>query len=257
MSAKVDDPPVVVPTIEAAPDPLYLKIYSAITSAMSDGTLKPGNRLPPERAFCEQFGVSRATVRRAMRRLAEDGLVEATVGRGSFVSERRFSEPPNALMSFTELAAERGLTATAQVLQHSIRPVAPEEAAVFGLNVQELMFELERVRLLDKVPVALDRTRIPLALAPSLSEQDFSEASVYAVLEASGAAPVDADITVSAAVADDLRASALCVAPGHALLVCTTVSTDVAGRPVEISEIAYRADRYQFRSHVARRSTAP
>src|SRR5579862_3445998 len=130
--------------ISAAPDPLYLQVYDAIADAIKSGRLKPGDRLPTERSFCEQLGVSRATVRRAMRRLVDEGVVEATVGRGSFVSGGLLAEPPNALMSFTELAAARGLTASARVLSQTLRPATPEEASVFGIDVQELVFELER-----------------------------------------------------------------------------------------------------------------
>ena len=85
--------------ITAAPDPLYLQVYNAIAEAIKSGRLKAGDRLPTERSFCEQLGVSRATVRRAMRRLVEEGTVEATVGRGSFVSGGLLAEPPNALMA--------------------------------------------------------------------------------------------------------------------------------------------------------------
>ena len=239
--------------ISAAPDPLYFQVYSIIAEAIESGRLKPGDRLPTERSFCERFGVSRATVRRALRRLVEEGLVEATVGRGSFVSGAPLGEPPNALMSFTELAAARGLTPSAHVTREEIRPAILEEAAVFGIDVTGLVFELERVRMLDGDPVAVDRTRIPLGLAPTLRELDFSDASIYATLESAGAGPVHGDVVVSSSAADRERADALGVEVGAPLLVCTTMSYDESGRLVEISEIAYRADRYQFRATLRRR----
>jgi GntR family transcriptional regulator len=239
--------------VSAAPEPLYLQVYSAITDAIRSGRLKPGDRLAPEQ-LCEQFGVSRATVRRAFRQLIDDAVVETTVGRGSFVSGAPLTEPPNVLMSFTELASVRGLTASAHVLSKHVRPASPEEASVFGIALHELVFDLERLRLLDEVPTALDRTRVPTSIAPELADLDFTHASVYAALEKAGAAPVKADVVVSATPADNLAADTLGVAINAPLIVCTTMSYDSRGRLVEIGEIKYRADRYQFRAVLRRRS---
>ena len=161
-------------------------------------------------------------------------------------------EPPNALLSFTELAAARGLKTSAKVIVETTRTAIPEEALVFKIGVHALVFEIRRLRMLDATPVALDRTRVPLEVAPNLPEQDFTEASIYKTLEAAGAAPVTADVVVSAAVADEIGAEALQVSPGSALLVCTTMSYDISGRLVEIGEITYRADRYQLHTKLVR-----
>lgn len=245
--------------ISAARNPLYQQVYSAITEAIRSGRLRPGDRLPTERQFCEQLEVSRATVRRALGQLVEEGLVEARVGRGSFVRAAldSFSEPPNTLMSFTELADARGLKASAEVLSQTTRSAVPEEALAFKIGLHSLVFEISRLRMLDSAPFALDRTRIPLDIAPDLPAQDFTTASIYETLEAAGAVPVTADVVVSAAVTDESRARALDISPGSALLVCTTMSYDLTGRLVEIGEITYRADLYQLHTKLVRSGKRP
>ena len=245
--------------ISPARDPLYHQVYSAITDAIRSGRLRPGDRLPTERQFCEQLEVSRATVRRALGQLVDEGIVEAQVGRGSFVRSGldSFAEPPNTLMSFTELAAARGLTASAQVIAQATRSAVPEEALAFKIGVHALVFEIRRLRILDTGPVALDRTRVPLDIAPDLPTQDFTTASIYKALEAAGAVPVTADVVVSAAVADEATAKSLEVSPGSALLVCTTMSYDLAGRLVEIGEITYRSDLYQLHTRLVRSPQRP
>jgi GntR family transcriptional regulator len=239
--------------ISAAPEPLYLQVYAAITDAIRSGVLKKGDRLAPDQ-LAEQFGVSRATIRRAFRQLVDDEVVEATVGRGSFVIGAPLAEPLNALMSFTELAAARGLTASARVLGASVRPADPEEASVFGIDLHELVFDLERLRLLDAVPAALDWSRVPMSVAPALPELDFTNASLYAALEEAGAAPVRSRVVVTASLADDTSAEALGVDAGAPLIVCTHMSSDSRGRLVEIGKITYRADRYQFHTVLTRKS---
>jgi GntR family transcriptional regulator len=238
--------------ITAAPDPLYRQVYDAIGDAISSGSLSIGDRLPPERSFCEQFGVSRATVRRALGRFVEEGVLEATVGRGHFVRRGVLQEPLNALLSFTELATARGLTPSALVIAHAVRPATPEEAGVFDITVDDLVFTLERLRLLDLAPTAIHRTRIPASLVPDIAALDFRSASIYAALDSAGFAPATADVVISATTADGVRAERLDVAVAAPLIVCTTMSRDRRGRLVEMGEITYRADRFQFRAAMLR-----
>jgi len=233
--------------------PLYRRVYRLIADDIASGALGPGDRLPAERALCERFSVSRATVRRALGELVEDGLIESFVGRGSFVRSAPLAEPPNALMSFTELGAARGLVASARVLSALVRPATLDEADAFGVAPGADLFEFERLRMLDGLPVALDHTRVPVARAPNLPEVDFTTASLYAVLETWGAAPVRADYAVEAIPADPRQAEYLGVPPGTPLLLATTRGYDAGRRLVDLTEMAYRGDRYRFRATLVRR----
>ena len=102
--------------ISQASQPLYHRVYREIAQEIESGALQPGDRLPSERWLCDELGVSRATVRRAIEELVADGLVEAR-GRGSFVTGDALVEPPNTLMSLSELGRSRGLDASARVLR--------------------------------------------------------------------------------------------------------------------------------------------
>src|SRR5687767_8118172 len=103
-----------------AAQPLYHRVYRQIAEGIEHGELQPGDRLPSERRLCDALGVSRATVRRAVAELVADGLVEPR-GRGSYVSGAALAEPPNTLVSLTELGRSRGLEASARVLTSAIR----------------------------------------------------------------------------------------------------------------------------------------
>lgn len=168
---------------------LHRRVARAIADEIAAGGLAPGERLPSERELGERLGVSRATVRRALRELAAKGLVESHVGRGSFVAAGPIGEAPNALMSFTELGASRGLATSARVLAARTRPATLDEAELLAVAPGAPLFELERLRLLDGIPLSLDASRVPLALAPGLPDVDFGSASLYATLEAAGRGP--------------------------------------------------------------------
>src|SRR5215210_1083239 len=111
---------------------LYHRVYREIEQEIERGALGAGDRLPSERWFCDELGVSRATVRRAMEELVADGLVEAR-GRGTFVTGAALVEPPNTLMSLSELGRSRGLAATARVLGAETRPATIDEAEAFAI----------------------------------------------------------------------------------------------------------------------------
>jgi GntR family transcriptional regulator len=236
-----------------SPQPLYLRVYRLIADEIASGSLGPGDRLPSERELTERLGVSRATVRRALGELATDGLVEASAGRGSFVSTGPLVEPPNALLSFTELGHRHGLRATARVLRLGPRPATIEEAELFGVAPGSDLVDLERLRLLDSVPVAVDATRFPLGRVPHALSIDFSTASLYDVLEEAGYPPIRAAYTVEALPAPEREGALLGIEVGEPTLVAETAAYDPSDRLVELARTHYRADRYRFRATLVRR----
>ena len=238
--------------IQAGPVLLYSQIYLAISDAIRSGELQNGDKLPTERDLSTKFGVSRATVRHALRQLTEDGVVVATVGRGSFVQTTGLEEPLNSLISFTELAKERGLEPSARVIQTGLRPASPEEISILEIKTRSFVFELIRVRLLDNQPIAIDKTRIPETLAIGFEKRDFSRESIYEALTSGGHAPTYAEVVVSAALATEQDALHLEINVGDPLIVCTSISFDSLQNPIELGNISYRADRYQIHTTLRR-----
>ncbi len=233
--------------------PLHDQVREAIESQIRSGDLPAGSRLQSERDLAELLGVSRVTVRRALDELERQGLVRAAPGSGRYVEGLPLEEPQNALLSFTELGASRGLGASARVLSCRVRAATLEEAERMGIAPGADVFELERLRMLDGLAVALDENRIPLAVAPTLPERDFGVDSLYDALEEAGAGVVRADYTTEAVSASAPQARQLGVQPGEPLLLARTTAFDAAGRLVELSRTFYRGDRYRFHASLARR----
>src|SRR5215470_5375147 len=68
--------------------PLHRQLFLVLHDEIARGSLAPGDPLPTEQSLCDQFGVSRITVRRALADLADGGFIERRQGVGSFVRER-------------------------------------------------------------------------------------------------------------------------------------------------------------------------
>ncbi len=234
----------------------WQRVQEALAEEIARDRRPPGSPLPPERALAEHFGVSRVTMRRALAELASAGAVSRTPGGGWVVSASRIGEPPNELMSFSEMAALRGLVPRSRVLTQHVRPATIDEADTLGLAPGAPLFELERLRLMDEVPILVDRTRVPLSLAPDIAEVDFSTASLYAVLEERyGLRATRARFSVEAIGADERLAALLELTPGGPLLRCHQLTEDATGRLIEMSEMVYRGDRYRFRATLLRAGT--
>jgi len=228
-------------------DPLYVRVYDELAARIASGRSGRGGKLPPERVISEELGVSRATVRRALAALEADGLVESVQGRGTFLTPR-LVEPANTLMSFTQLAQERGTTASAVVLRAEVRSATIDEAERFRIAPGSQIFDLQRVRKMDSLPVAIDRDILPLAAAATLPDNDWTQASLYELLAAQGNRPVRSDCSIEAHSATADEAQHLDVRPGTPVLVAETMSYTLDSRLVDLGRIVYRGDRYRFRA---------
>jgi GntR family transcriptional regulator len=231
----------------------YQRVQDSLEDEIRRGGRPPGSRLPPERALAEHFGVSRVTLRRALSELERRGVVEHAQSRGWMVAGTRVGEPPNVLMSFSEMAASRNLGSSSRVIHQQARPATLDEADTFGLAPGAALFDLERLRLMDDVPILIDRTKIPLAFAPGLDEVDFSIRSLYRTLERRfGLRPTRARFSVDAVGANEEQASYLDLQLGEPLLRCLQLTEDQNGRLFEFCEMTYRGDRYRFRTELVR-----
>jgi DNA-binding GntR family transcriptional regulator len=231
--------------------PRFMAVADALATQIGAGDLAPGAQLLPERELCKRFEVSRVTLRRALATLRDRGLIEADAARGWFVSGPTLGEP-NALMGFSEMAAQRGLVATADILRAETRAATLDEAEALRIAPGAALFSLERVRRLDGAPIAIEHSRVPLRCAPDLPEADLARGSLYEALRRAGHAPERADYTLQAAAADAAQAARLEVEPGFPLLMASALTVDVTGAPVELSLSVFRGDRYRFRTTLVR-----
>jgi GntR family transcriptional repressor for pyruvate dehydrogenase complex len=112
---------------------LYEQIVKQIEDSILQGTIKPGDQLPPERDLAQQFGVSRTAVREAVKALREKGLVEAYSGRGTFITNGTSQAIKHSLDFMMRIGQHDGLAHLAEVRQI----LEPEIAALAATRIQE------------------------------------------------------------------------------------------------------------------------
>lgn len=239
-------------------EPPALQVYRLVAGAIARGAYAAGTRLPSERELSSRFGVSRATLRVALRALQDDGLVEATQGRGWHVTAV-VEEGEETPLSFTEMAAARGLRASAEVLAQDTRTATIDEAEQLGVAPGSEVFCLDRLRKLDDVPIALATARLPVGLAAAVTSLDYTKTSLYVALrERCDVVPVRASYVLQAKGVTGPEADLLGLEEGESVLVGDYTCFDQTDRPFEIGRITYRGDRYRFRATLRdRRASLP
>jgi GntR family transcriptional regulator len=225
--------------------PLYRRLAQALTGLIQEGLLKPGAALPSERDLAEALKIGRVTVRTAYRDLLNAGTLESRHGSGTFVSARveRMEQSLWRLSSFSADMRSRGRVPAARILSRTINTPSPEEAFLLGLGIDERVLRLDRLRLADGLPLAIDRSVVPVKF---LGENGGGEGSLYDALTASGHRPVRALQKLSAVTLDPSSAAALHVKPGAPALLIERVSRLEDQRVVEYTRSHYRGDAYDF-----------
>lgn len=212
--------------------------------------LPVGSSVPSERALAAASGVSRMTARRALDELTREGRLVREVGRGSFVARPAVNLPLH-LTGFSEDMAARGITASSRVLQLAEGPADAVTAEALGLDEGAAVVRLDRVRLADGRPMAIERTALDASVVPGLAEVDFSARSLYSVLESRYDVRFDAgQQTIRAGIIRPEDAAELGVEHGSAALEFVRVSGR-GGQAIERTVSTYPGDRFELSAQIA------
>jgi len=227
--------------------------YRQLADALHRGVYAPGDRLPAERTLATRYGVSRETLRNALNRLADEHLLESVVGSGWFVAPEVVGEPPSVLQTFSEMARARGLRPTAHVLVCRVRAAKLAEADQLRVPPGSEVLELVRLRGMERTPICLDETVLPLDLAAPLLDAVLEDTSLYEQLESLCDVRIHrSTYSVRAEVADAELAGQLNVPVGWPVLVGEEVGYSDTGRPVLVGATRYRGDAYKFQADLFR-----
>ncbi|MEX2527048.1 MAG: GntR family transcriptional regulator [Gemmatimonadota bacterium] len=233
--------------------PLHEQISGWIRSRIEDGEYTAHLQLPSENDLCRRFSVSRVTVRRALQTLEADGLIYRRQGLGSFVYDRRMAQGLVRLTDFAQDLARAGMEATSRVLHNAMEAASPAEAERLGLDAGTSILRLDRLRLGDGEPIALDSTWIPPYYAQLLEGHDLARETLYSLLERKYGIPATSGrYRITARTADPESAHHLQVKPGSALLVIERTTRTLGHRVVYFQRRFYRSDRMAYELELAR-----
>lgn len=231
--------------------PLYVQIQRTLREQIRSGAIRAGAAVPSERDLSERYGVSRMTVRQAMRALRQEGFLYREYGRGLFVTPRKVDVHTRNLVGFSEDMRQRGLRPSSQLIRLRREQPPGDVAADLNLEPGTEVFHLERLRLANGTPMAYESTFLPAALCPDLERYDLAHDSLYRILQEECGLRFERAREVLEAAAGGRRIARLFrTRPSAPVLVVRRVVYTNDNRPVELATTMYRADHYRATFHV-------
>jgi GntR family transcriptional regulator len=229
----------------SAPIPKYYRVKSTILARIADGTWPPGSLLPTEPDLCQEFGVSRITVRKAISDLVHEGKVQTVQGKGTFAAKPKVGERfVQRAYGFYEDMTRRGLAVTTEVLRQEIIPADETVAQRLGLQYGEPVCVMLRRRSVEGERILISTSYLPETLCPGLVEEDLSRGSLFKLLrDRYGLVLGRGERTLEAVAADQWEARMLDLALASPLLRLDSTGYLADGRPFEYSQTLHRGDR--------------
>lgn len=233
-------------------------VREELVGRIESGDWRPTERLPAEPALAATMGVSRATLREALRSLEEDGFVTRIQGSGTFVTYRpRLKNNLDVNFGVTDLIRSMGMVPGASAIRCYRRTPSGEEATGLSVAPNTEVVCLERVRTADERPVVFSVDVLPADLVDAHpgSEERLGGGSIYGFFEELGLVVRQGVASIHPQNADAGLAAKLRVPQGTLLLYLLQVDYDSRGRAILLSHEYHLADAFEIT--VVRRGPGP
>ncbi|MDR7328358.1 GntR family transcriptional regulator [Corynebacterium guangdongense] len=234
-------------TVPAKPTPphafVYVTIANQLRESLAAGQFLPGDRLPSERELCEQFGVARMTVRKALDILHAEGVIERRRGRagGTFVRHIPPTVEVTRMDGYLPQLRERGWDIQSRILAAGEIAADPEVAQALRIGEGDPVFNISRLRLIGGLPTLIENSYFPREGLPFLVEQDLTQ-SLYELLDAYHRRPVRKWDLITPVTPTEEQQDLLGVTRATLLLQLTRIAEDRSGTVVEYSRDVLRSD---------------
>lgn len=227
-----------------SPVPLYHQAARVLEEAIEDGRLPRGSKLDSELDLAEQLGISRPTMRAAIKQLVDKGLLMRRRGIGTTVAPRPVRRAV-ALTSLYDDLKREGREPRTRVLALEEVLCPPDVAEHLGLGPTAPVLRFERLRIAGSDPIALMHNVIPVGLL-EIEKEDLERTGLYDLFRRNGIAPHVATQRIGARKAGAEEAELLEIEPGDPVLTMTRVAYDTNGRAIEYGSHCYPAESYWF-----------
>lgn len=225
--------------------PLYKQLMHSIRSDITAGAYPAGERIPGEQELCAVYGVSRVTVRKALKEIVREGLLVRRQGKGTFVAQEKIKRDLGHITSFSDACAQIGQTAHTRLIERKLEAATEDDRAKLHLPGDAMVLSVCRLRLVGEEPVMLEYNRFPQSLA--FLEGEPLSGSLYTLLSANGLVPSRALNDISLGHASGQVGRLLGTKDGDALLLLDQVVYDQHDHPLHLSRQWIRGDRFTFR----------
>jgi GntR family transcriptional regulator len=241
-----------------SPLPRYYQLKEIMRERVQSEEWKPGDLIPSERELSEKYGISRMTARQALTDLVNEGLFYREQGKGTFVSQRKITQQLIRLTGFTEDIKARGQKPGTKVLSAEMLPADETTSEKLRIDPGTLIFRLQRLRLADDEPLAIELSQISFKGCERLLEEDLEKNSLYRLIETQYGIPLmEADQELEAGLAGNEEAQLLKIQSGRPVLFTRRITYTERNQPIEYAKAVYCGNKYIFYTHLKRDQLMP
>lgn len=228
--------------------PISFQLQEIFHDNIDEGLWKRGKQIPTEKELCDFYKVSLVTVRKALKQLELEGLINRFQGKGTFVKDKKvkdlilqsltgtFAFSAKEERNFSTLMVEKGIEIPNEYITEILK-----------LNANDRVFKLVRIRTVDNTPLYWTKVFIPEKLCLNLLDENFKTQSLYEILKLKyGLIAGSAVRTVETIIASSRAMNYLDVTPGSPINLISSVSYLQDGRPMEYSKNYFRSDLVKF-----------
>lgn len=238
-----------------SPLPLYVQLKDILLQELDEGLYPPGSTLPPEMSLVDVYGLSRATVRQAMKDLEHEGYIRRIQGKGTLVIREKsaLKRGLSQLTSFSEDMRAHGYETTTKILNFDIAVAPFRIVQLLHIPENKPVIHLQRLRFVNKMPVAISISYINLPDKIQLTCEDLERTvSLYTLFELKRIPLVESEKTIEAISASEEHAKLLGVPYGNPLLKVEGVLYTLLHQPLEQHVVISRSDMYKYSLNLLR-----
>ncbi len=227
--------------------PIYYQLKEIIKSKIQEGEYSEGEMIPSERELCNQYDISRMTVRQAINELQTEGYLYKVHGKGSFVRSNKIEQNLASLTSFSEDMLRMGRKPSSKILSAEKMKANAETAQKLGLHIGDSVLLLSRLRFADQQPICIEKTYLNADLLKYSNAFQVPDFSLYEYLRKTLHIKLThAHQTIETILLSGEDANLLAVMDNSLGLLMSRITYNEKNEVIEYVRSIYRGDTYKF-----------
>ena len=183
------------------PVSLQYQLREVLLEKLNSGEWKAGEMIPSEHELCEEYGVSRITVREVLKELVQSGYLKRKQGKGTFVSKPSVEATLVSNYSLSADLKQKGISSEFKLVSLSIVDPSPSKKEFFELGDDDKLVEIIRTRTIKDEIYAWEKAYVPEKYLKDLSEEEIQNKGLYpSIKERTGLYPIEAEEKMEAVI---------------------------------------------------------
>lgn len=218
-----------------------------LESYIVDNHLTPDDRLPSERELCQLWNLNRTTLRNAIQRLVDDGVLYSRMGSGTYVAHPKMIRNLQDVYGFSAAVRAQGRIPSSRLVWEQLQEADKTTSRRLHVPLGTQIYAIQRVRLIDEMPCSIETTHINTLLCPGIQNHDFGSEALFDVLhDEYGVQAMSGDEKLTVTTLDSVEAELLDVEEGHTAFFQSGVIVDAQDQPIEYFKNVVLSERIRF-----------